>query len=162
LPYPTAIFDHVEGSVRAVRGDIVTIPFDTLRARLDGDTHWLTLTSGALIRRGRYRFASEHAVEEQRIEAAAGERGGRLLLHLGPGLRRAIDPDDIYFVEAIGDDTRVWTRAALTCGWYAADRAARTGSSGSTRPRTSCCPPAETPSRSSTESPSAFSRRRTS
>jgi DNA-binding LytR/AlgR family response regulator len=45
-------------------------------------------------------------------KAAAGERGGRLLLHLGPGLRQAIDPDDIYFVEATGDDTRVRTRAA--------------------------------------------------
>lgn len=43
---------------------------------------------------------------------ATGERGGRLLLHLGPGLRRAIDPDDIYFVEATGDDTEVRTRAA--------------------------------------------------
>ncbi len=37
---------------------------------------------------------------------------GRFVLHLGPGLRRAIDPDDIYFVEAEGDDTRVRTRAA--------------------------------------------------
>jgi DNA-binding LytR/AlgR family response regulator len=30
----------------------------------------------------------------------------------GPGLREAIDPDDIYFVEATGDDTRVRMRAA--------------------------------------------------
>jgi DNA-binding LytR/AlgR family response regulator len=35
----------------------------------------------------------------------------RLLLHTGPGLRRAIEPDEIYFVEAAGDDTRVRTRA---------------------------------------------------
>ena len=42
----------------------------------------------------------------------AGAGNGRLLLHLGPGLRQAIDPDDIYFVEAEGDDTRVRTRAA--------------------------------------------------
>jgi DNA-binding LytR/AlgR family response regulator len=38
--------------------------------------------------------------------------GGRLLLHLAPGLRQAMDPDDIFFVEATGDDTRVRTRAA--------------------------------------------------
>jgi len=44
--------------------------------------------------------------------ATAGEGDGRLLLHLGPGLRQAIDPDDIYFVEATGDDTTVRTRAA--------------------------------------------------
>lgn len=42
--------------------------------------------------------------------AAAGD--GRLLLHLGSGLRQAIDPDDIYFAEATGDDTEVRTRAA--------------------------------------------------
>ncbi len=42
----------------------------------------------------------------------AAASNGRLLLHLGPGLRQAIDPDDIYFVEAEGDDTRVRTRAA--------------------------------------------------
>jgi DNA-binding LytR/AlgR family response regulator len=34
------------------------------------------------------------------------------LLHLAPGLRQAIGPDDIYFVEAKGDDTEVRTRAA--------------------------------------------------
>ena len=28
----------------------------------------------------------------------------RLLLHPAPGLRRAVDPDEIYFVEAVGDD----------------------------------------------------------
>ena len=43
---------------------------------------------------------------------AARETERRLLLHLGPGLRQAIDPDDVYFVEAAGDDTRVRTRAA--------------------------------------------------
>ena len=31
-----------------------------------------------------------------------GEGRGRVLLHLGPGLRQAIDVDDIYFVEAEG------------------------------------------------------------
>ena len=36
--------------------------------------------------------------------------GPRLLLHLGPGLREAVDPDDVVFVEAAGDDTRVRTR----------------------------------------------------
>jgi DNA-binding LytR/AlgR family response regulator len=44
--------------------------------------------------------------------AAAEGPGRRFLLHLGPGLRQAIDPDDIYFVEATGDDTRVRTRGA--------------------------------------------------
>jgi DNA-binding LytR/AlgR family response regulator len=43
---------------------------------------------------------------------AVGEPGRRLLLHLGPGLRQAIDPGEIYFVEAIADDTQVRTRAA--------------------------------------------------
>jgi len=43
---------------------------------------------------------------------APGERGGRLLLHLGPGLRQAIESDEVYFVEAKGDDTEVRTRAA--------------------------------------------------
>lgn len=42
----------------------------------------------------------------------AAASNGRLLLHLGPGLRQAIDPGDIYFVEAEGDDTKVRTRAA--------------------------------------------------
>ena len=42
----------------------------------------------------------------------AAERGERLLLHPGPGLRRAIDPDEIYFVAATGDDTEVRTRSA--------------------------------------------------
>jgi DNA-binding LytR/AlgR family response regulator len=44
--------------------------------------------------------------------ASAGARELRLLLHLEPGLRQAIDADEIYFVEAIGDDSRVRTRAA--------------------------------------------------
>jgi DNA-binding LytR/AlgR family response regulator len=44
--------------------------------------------------------------------AAATEPARRFLLHLGPGLRQAIDPAEIYFVEAIGDDTQVRTRAA--------------------------------------------------
>ena len=43
---------------------------------------------------------------------APGAGADRLLLHLSPGLRQAIDPDDIYFVEATGDDTQVRTRAA--------------------------------------------------
>ena len=43
---------------------------------------------------------------------APGEAGGRLLLHLGPGLRQAIESDEVYFVEAKGDDTEVRTRAA--------------------------------------------------
>jgi len=46
------------------------------------------------------------------ISDPPGERGGRLLLHLGPGLRQAIASDDVYFVEAKGDDTEVRTRAA--------------------------------------------------
>jgi DNA-binding LytR/AlgR family response regulator len=47
---------------------------------------------------------------------APGERGGRLLLHLGPGLRQAIESDEVYFVEAKGDDTEVRTRAARVLG----------------------------------------------
>ena len=43
---------------------------------------------------------------------SGGERGARLLLHLGPGLRQAIDPGEIYFVEAVGDDTRVRTHTS--------------------------------------------------
>jgi hypothetical protein len=45
---------------------------------------------------------------------APGEKGGRrrLLLRLGPGLRQAIESDEVYFVEAKGDDTEVRTRAA--------------------------------------------------
>jgi DNA-binding LytR/AlgR family response regulator len=43
---------------------------------------------------------------------AAGEGSGRLLLHLGPGLRQAIESDEVYFVEAKDDDTEVRTRAA--------------------------------------------------
>ena len=41
-----------------------------------------------------------------------GQKAGRLLLHLGPGLRQAIESDEVYFVEATGDDTEVRTRGA--------------------------------------------------
>jgi LytTr DNA-binding domain len=41
-----------------------------------------------------------------------GEEGGRLLLHLRPGLRQAIASEEVYFVEAKGDDTEVRTRGA--------------------------------------------------
>jgi hypothetical protein len=34
-----------------------------------------------------------------------------LLRHLGPGLRQAIESDEVYFVEAKGDDTEVRRRA---------------------------------------------------
>jgi DNA-binding LytR/AlgR family response regulator len=37
---------------------------------------------------------------------------GRLLLHLSPGLRQVVDVEDIFFVEATGDDTRIRTRSA--------------------------------------------------
>jgi DNA-binding LytR/AlgR family response regulator len=43
---------------------------------------------------------------------AASLPGGRVLLHLGPGLRHAVDPGDVYYVEAVGDDTRVRTGSA--------------------------------------------------
>jgi DNA-binding LytR/AlgR family response regulator len=43
---------------------------------------------------------------------APTEGGARLLLHLGPGLRQAIESDEVYFVEAKDDDTEVRTRAA--------------------------------------------------
>ncbi len=36
----------------------------------------------------------------------------RTLLHLGDGLRRAVDPADIYFLEAVRDETRVRLRAS--------------------------------------------------
>jgi DNA-binding LytR/AlgR family response regulator len=36
----------------------------------------------------------------------------RVLLHLAPGLRQAIDPADIFFLEAIDDDTHIRTRRA--------------------------------------------------
>jgi len=42
----------------------------------------------------------------------AGQKGGRLLLHLEPGLRQAIEGDEVYFVEARADDTEVRTRGA--------------------------------------------------
>ena len=41
-----------------------------------------------------------------------GQKSGRLLLHLGPGVRQAIEGDEVYFVEAKGDDTEVRTRGA--------------------------------------------------
>lgn len=37
---------------------------------------------------------------------------GRFLLHPAPGLRQVIDLEDVFFVEAVGDDTRVRTRSA--------------------------------------------------
>lgn len=43
---------------------------------------------------------------------APGGKTGRLLLHLGPGERQAIEGDEVYFVEAKGDDTEVRTRGA--------------------------------------------------
>ena len=39
-------------------------------------------------------------------------KGGRLLLHLGPGVRQAVEGDEVYFVVAKGDDTEVRTRGA--------------------------------------------------
>jgi DNA-binding LytR/AlgR family response regulator len=42
----------------------------------------------------------------------AGQKGGRVLLHLGPGVREALEGDEVYFVEAKGDDTEVRTRGA--------------------------------------------------
>jgi len=43
---------------------------------------------------------------------APPEAGARLLLHLGPGLRQAVDPDDVYYVVARADDSEVRTGAA--------------------------------------------------
>lgn len=40
------------------------------------------------------------------------EQMRRVLLRLASGMRRAIDPDDIFFLEAIDDDTHVRTRRA--------------------------------------------------
>jgi DNA-binding LytR/AlgR family response regulator len=40
------------------------------------------------------------------------EQMRRVLLHLAPGQRRAIDPGEIFFLEAIDDDTHVRTRRA--------------------------------------------------
>ena len=45
-------------------------------------------------------------------KSASITAGGRLLLHLRPGLRQAIDSDDVYYVEAAADDTAIRTRAA--------------------------------------------------
>lgn len=36
----------------------------------------------------------------------------RLLLHIDDGLKEAIDPDDVYYVDASGDDTIVRLRGA--------------------------------------------------
>ena len=47
---------------------------------------------------------------------APEQKGGRLLLHLGPGVREAIEADEVYFVEAKGDDTEVRTRGARVLG----------------------------------------------
>jgi DNA-binding LytR/AlgR family response regulator len=44
--------------------------------------------------------------------ALAAEAGARLLLHLGPGLRQAVDRDDVYYVAAKADDSEVRTGAA--------------------------------------------------
>ena len=43
---------------------------------------------------------------------APPEGGARLLLHLGPGLRQAVDRDEVYYVEAKADDSEVRTAAA--------------------------------------------------
>ena len=40
------------------------------------------------------------------------EHTRRFLLCLAPGLKQAIDPGDIFFLEAVGDDTHVRTRRA--------------------------------------------------
>jgi DNA-binding LytR/AlgR family response regulator len=43
---------------------------------------------------------------------ASDPSGGRLLLHLGPGLRQVIQADAVYYVEATADDTELRTRSA--------------------------------------------------
>jgi len=48
----------------------------------------------------------------------AGQKGGRLLLHLGPGVRQAIEGDEVYFLE---------------CGGFGGGPAATTGRSRSIR-----------------------------
>jgi DNA-binding LytR/AlgR family response regulator len=50
-------------------------------------------------------------MRKSRTSASSGS-AGRLLLHLAPGLRQAIDSEEVYFVEARGDDTEIRTRAA--------------------------------------------------
>lgn len=40
------------------------------------------------------------------------QKGGRVLLHLGPGLRQVIEADEVYYVEATADDTELRTRSA--------------------------------------------------
>jgi DNA-binding LytR/AlgR family response regulator len=60
----------------------------------------------------RGRRTGEAGTGISRSNPPAGAGNGRFLLHRGPGLRQALDPGDIYLVEAEGDDTRVRTRAA--------------------------------------------------
>ena len=38
----------------------------------------------------------------------------RILLHIADGLRRLVDPTDIYYLEAVGDETRIRLRSAKT------------------------------------------------
>jgi hypothetical protein len=51
-------------------------------------------------------------ISRKSTSSPPGGTGGPLLLHLGPGLRQAVESDQVYFVEARGDDTAVRTRAA--------------------------------------------------
>jgi DNA-binding LytR/AlgR family response regulator len=77
---------------------------EILRLLAESDVEFIVVGMAAGILQGA-------PVTTARMEAAR-DPGRRFLLHLGPGLRQAIDPADIYFVEAIDDDTRVRTRAA--------------------------------------------------
>jgi hypothetical protein len=45
--------------------------------------------------------------KSRKLAAEEAGQGGRVLLHLGPGVRQAIEGDEVYFVEAKGDDTEV-------------------------------------------------------
>ena len=45
-------------------------------------------------------------------EQASGGTSDRLLLHLEPGLRQAVDCEDVYYVEAKADDSEVRLRGA--------------------------------------------------
>ena len=45
---------EIGADILATRGQIITIPFDTTRIRLEGDTHWLTLADADLRRTGYY------------------------------------------------------------------------------------------------------------
>jgi len=49
---------HVTVDVLATAGQIITIPFDTLRVRLEGGTQWQTVMSAMLQKVGRYRLVS--------------------------------------------------------------------------------------------------------